>query len=208
MTTKRVERLTDHEYDGIQEYDNPTPGWWNWLFIGTILLCFPYTILYHYGVIGWDIHEAHTQETADYARRMFGDMKLKGDTATVMAYTVQKEWLALGESVFRGNCASCHGPDGAGLIGGGVNLTDDHYKNCKNAGDLARVIAEGANNGAMPAWKARLHPNEVVLAASYVATLRGKNLVSPRGAAEGEVIPPWPKVETPPATKPAEAGKK
>ena len=29
--------LLDHEYDGIREYDNPTPGWWVMLFILTII---------------------------------------------------------------------------------------------------------------------------------------------------------------------------
>ena len=43
----------------------------------------------------------------------------------------------------------------------------------------------------MPAWRNRLHPNEVVLVAAYVATLRGKNLPSPRPP-EGEIIPPGP----------------
>ena len=31
------ERLMDHEYDGIQEYDNPTPGWWNLVFFLSII---------------------------------------------------------------------------------------------------------------------------------------------------------------------------
>ncbi|MBI5865452.1 MAG: c-type cytochrome [Planctomycetes bacterium] len=209
MGTQSVDRLTDHEYDGIQEYDNPTPGWWNWLFWATILLCFPYTLLYHFGRIGWNIEEAYTQEQAANARLMFGDLKLTGDTETVMKYTVQPDWLAVGAAVFSANCANCHARDGAGMVGGGVNLTDDHYKNVKTPGDLARVIADGANNNAMPAWKTRgLHPNEIVLAASYVATLRGKNLPSPRGAPEGVVIPPWPKVETPAASAPAPAAQK
>jgi cytochrome c oxidase cbb3-type subunit 3 len=29
--------LTDHSYDGIQEYDNPMPGWWVWLFVATVV---------------------------------------------------------------------------------------------------------------------------------------------------------------------------
>lgn len=28
--------VTGHEYDGIEEYDNPMPGWWSWIFAATI----------------------------------------------------------------------------------------------------------------------------------------------------------------------------
>jgi hypothetical protein len=54
----------------------------------------------------------------------------------------------------------------------------------------------------MPAWKARLHPNEVVLVAAYVAKKRGQNLPSTRQP-EGEVIPPWPTALSAPAATPA-----
>lgn len=30
------DRILEHNYDGIQEYDNPTPGWWHWLFWASI----------------------------------------------------------------------------------------------------------------------------------------------------------------------------
>jgi cytochrome c oxidase cbb3-type subunit 3 len=73
----------------------------------------------------------------------------------------------------------------------GPNLTDEYYKNVKQLIDVARVIQEGAANGSMPAWKSRLHPNEIVMVAAYVANLRGKNLKGPRGQ-EGQAIPPWP----------------
>jgi cytochrome c oxidase cbb3-type subunit III len=41
------------------------------------------------------------------------------------------------------------------------------------------VIADGAGNGAMPAWRNRLHPNELLLVSAYVASLRGQNLPRP-----------------------------
>jgi cytochrome c oxidase cbb3-type subunit 3 len=72
----------------------------------------------------------------------------------------------------------------------GPNLTDDYYKNVKQITDIAEVIKNGAAGGSMPAWKTRLHPNEVVLMAAYVAGLRGKNLKG--RPPEGEKIPPWP----------------
>jgi len=74
-------------------------------------------------------------------------------------------------------------------------MTDDYYKNIKRLGDIPKVIQDGAANGAMPAWKNRLHPNEIVMVAAYVASLRGQNKPGPR-AAEGSVIDPWP--EAPP----------
>ena len=29
------EELLSHNYDGIQEYDNPIPGWWHMIFLGS-----------------------------------------------------------------------------------------------------------------------------------------------------------------------------
>jgi len=53
------------------------------------------------------------------------------------------------------------------------------------------VIKEGAKAGAMPAWGNRLHPNEIVLVSSYIASLKGTR--APGGKApEGEQIAgPW-----------------
>ena len=31
------DRLLDHDYDGIREYDNPMPRWWLWIFYATIV---------------------------------------------------------------------------------------------------------------------------------------------------------------------------
>ena len=70
---------------------------------------------------------------------------------------------------------------------GGPNLTDDYYKNVKQITDIAEVIKNGAAGGSMPAWRTRLHPNEIVLMAAYVAGLRGKNLRA--APPEGDKIP-------------------
>ncbi len=37
MAKSDEDRLLDHSYDGIQEYDNPLPRWWLWIFYATIL---------------------------------------------------------------------------------------------------------------------------------------------------------------------------
>jgi cytochrome c oxidase cbb3-type subunit 3 len=113
-------------------------------------------------------------------------LRMMGDT----------KWMALGANVFKNNCTACHGASAQGIVG--PNLTDDAWKNVKVLTDIPRVIANGAAGGAMPAWKTRLEPNELVLVASYVASLRGKNV--PGKPPEGEIIPPWP---TAPAASPA-----
>ena len=97
------------------------------------------------------------------------------------------EHLDVGGAIFQGNCAACHGLDGAGLTG--PNLTDESYIHVQKIGDLVDVISKGRNNGAMPAWENRLEPRQVALLATYVASLRGKN--RPGREAQGNLIAPW-----------------
>jgi cytochrome c oxidase cbb3-type subunit 3 len=141
--------------------------------------------------------EFETDVSDDLRKRFSTIGDLKPDEPTLVKYMANAEWKAVGASVFKTNCVSCHGPEAAGQVG--PNLTDDNWKNVQTIADIPKIILNGAAAGAMPAWKTRLHPNEVVLVAAYVASLRGKNLPGPRGP-EGSVIPPWP--IQPQATKP------
>jgi cytochrome c oxidase cbb3-type subunit 3 len=184
--------IDNHVYDGIQEYDNPLPGWWTNLFWVTIL----FSVVYLFA--GWTnpqlVNTRMTYESA-VTRQLEKQFASLGqlDTApgTLMSFLTDEEqtkWLKVGEAIFRTHCVSCHGRDGSGISG--PNLTDDHYKNIESIGDIPKVVTEGANKGAMPAWGNRLMTNEIVLVSSYVASLRGKDLSSTRPA-EGDVIEPW-----------------
>ncbi|MFT3787433.1 MAG: cbb3-type cytochrome c oxidase N-terminal domain-containing protein [Tepidisphaeraceae bacterium] len=113
--TENKDLVTEHAYDGIQEYDNPTPGWWNWIFIGSIAFA---AIYWFVTLLTPDLSpeaEYAAAETKD-AARSYGDYaKLSPDATTLVTLMQDKKALALGKSVFLTNCASCHGPKGQGL---------------------------------------------------------------------------------------------
>ena len=200
---------TGHEYDGIQEYDNPTPGWWVAIFIASIIFSVCYGIWYHAPMPDRSIHDNYDAEVTAVQKKRFAGMgTLQITEQNMLLWMAKPEYLAVGRSIFSQTCYQCHGTEGQGLSC--PNMTDDYYKNIKVLTYIPRVITNGAAAGAMPAQGALLHPNEIALVAAYVASLRGKNLPSPRPP-EGTVIAPWPKLEvtTQPATQtqPAEGPK-
>src|SRR5690606_1713092 len=70
--------------------------------------------------------------------------------------------LAAGQQVFQSACVACHGDDGRGGHGGGIDL--------RNASDFAlvvSVIAQGRNN--MPALGAVFTPEQLRDVAGYVS---------------------------------------
>jgi cytochrome c oxidase cbb3-type subunit 3 len=182
--------LTGHDYDGIQEYDNPLPGWWKWLFVASIVLTPPYLFWYHNGAQGRSVADQFDRALAANLQLQFAEIgELTADRENVVKFLYEENWLQVGKAVFKTHCVSCHGKDGGGLVG--PNLCDDSYKNVKDIGDILTVLQKGANAGAMPAWSNRLSTNEIVLASSYVASLRGSSPAVAK-AAEGRVIDPWP----------------
>jgi cytochrome c oxidase cbb3-type subunit 3 len=181
--------LTDHAYDGIQEFDNPTPGWWTWIFILSIVFSACYFLLVTVlgggqlsPIAGYD-----RAYTADLRKQFAAFGELKPDGETILRLAHDEKALKVGESIYVTNCVSCHARDGTGISG--PNMTDDAYLNVVQPVDLIDVVTKGRKNGAMPAWANRLQPNEIVVVSSYVASLRGKNL--PGKTPEGNVAPEW-----------------
>mgnify|MGYP003387020675 FL=1 len=187
-TSPPLERpLDDHTYDGITEYDNPTPGWLHAIFLASILFSVFYVITYEFGDALPTIHQICQDEENAVNTRLFGDLgDLKPDEPTIARLMGEPKWMAMGASIYRANCGSCHGPEAQGNDVG-PNMTDSFYKNVKTLADFPIVIRGGANNLAMPAWKGRLSENQIILMSSYMAALRGQN--KPGRAPENVEIP-------------------
>jgi cytochrome c oxidase cbb3-type subunit 3 len=193
MADSEYDKFFEHEHDGIREYDNPLPGWWNWLFVASIVFSIWYFVYYHIGV-GPSIHERYDAAAVAQLERQLGSFgTLNPDDVTIMRLLAEKPEMiqALG-GMFRGNCAQCHEPDGGGNIG--PNLTDDHWKNVRKPADIYTVIAEGIAGTSMPAWKNRFREPQMILLSAYVVSLRGTTPDAPREP-EGQVIDPWPTLE-------------
>lgn len=165
--------LTDHSYDGIQEFDNPMPGWWKMLFFLSILWSIGYWIYYENGITpDRSIIAAYDRAFAANLRQQFAEIgDLQPTRETILRFSDDPKWLKVGQAVFQTNCTSCHGTKAEGRVG--PNLTDEKWKNVKKVEDIAKVINNGAAGNAMPAWQNKLHPNEVVLLSSYLLSLQG-----------------------------------
>jgi len=45
-STRNPGKTTGHNYDGIEEYDNPLPAWWFWGFVLSIVFGIGYLLYY------------------------------------------------------------------------------------------------------------------------------------------------------------------
>lgn len=187
---------TGHAYDGIEEFDNPMPGWWKMGFWATIWFSVIYIPLNYSPMIDGSVHAIYEREKVANIKLQFAEIgELTADGKSVARFINKPSWLSVGQAVYKANCVQCHGPDAYGLIG--PNLADEAYKHIKNLDDIVDVLANGRANGSMPAWKNRMSVNELVMVSAYVASLRG-TAGGEGKAPEGRQIDPWPE---PPAEK-------
>jgi cytochrome c oxidase cbb3-type subunit 3 len=188
MADKDEDRLLDHSYDGIQEYDNPMPRWWVITFWATII----FSILYLLDVPGIGIGEGRLSEyNAEMARAEALRAKLEpaGGTPTpeaLAALVSDQTVLADGKQVFTTYCAACHRADGGGQIG--PNLTDDAWIHGGSLPEIRATINDGVLAKGMPEWGKVLKPSQVTSATVYVRSLGGTNPPNPK-APEGTKVP-------------------
>jgi cytochrome c oxidase cbb3-type subunit 3 len=167
----------DHEYDGIQEYDNPLPGWWRAGFWACIVFAAGYFLYFQVLHLGKTPDELYRVALADYDGRK--SLREAADAANVSEDILAKKAgdgtaLAQGAQVFAGHCVPCHTENGRGLIG--PNLTDLFQIHGSTRMDIYKTVHDGAPGTPMLAWGEQMPLNDVLAVAAFVTTLRGKNI--------------------------------
>ncbi len=163
-------KLLDHEIDGIQEYDNPTPGWLAALFIVSIIYSLGYVIYYPSfwfwpGTSGWSSTGQYEQQMAE-AEVKYAEFQVQA--VAIELHPEDPEVIALGTTLYRSNCAACHGLQGEGRVG--PSFTDGEWIYGESDADLVASIRDGRPKG-MPPWGQAMSNEDLAAVASFVRHL-------------------------------------
>ena len=178
------DRLIEHSYDGIQEYDNPMPRWWVTIFWITIA----FAIFYYINPFNTGLGRGSIAEyDADMAafRAAHPDNVGGGDAQQLMALVTRTSEVTKGKAVFAARCAVCHGADGGGLIG--PNLTDNAWIHGGTIDSIYITVNNGVLAKGMPQWGKILKPDEMSNTVAYIWTLYGTTPKTPK-APQGVVV--------------------
>ena len=164
-----------HVWDeNLEEYNNPMPKWWSWLFVITVVFAFVYLALYpglgnFKGMLGWtSVGQLKVEEAkADLTVKPMYD-KYKGMDFKVLAG--DKQAMETGKRLYLTYCMQCHGADARGAKGF-PNLTDSDWLYGGDAEQLVQTIAAG-RMGVMPPH-AQLGADTIKDLANYVRSLSG-----------------------------------
>lgn len=181
---KVTDQSFDHDYDGIKEYDNPLPQWWVWLFIGSVLWGIAYVPYYHFGMGGQLPGEAYEEDMAAWLLAHPPE-PLPDEEALAAMQAADPSLPTLGASIFASRCATCHAPDGGGLVG--PNLTDDFALHGWSRAAIVQTIHDGVRSKGMESWKNKLTRQELLAVGMHVYGLRGTSPAKPKPP-EGEPI--------------------
>lgn len=181
------DKLLDHSYDGIQEYDNPMPRWWLWGFYATIV----FSVAYYFLPLPFGEGPGAVAEyEAEVAKFKASQPESSGPGVSneqLLALASNPAQITEGKAVYDLNCAACHRADGGGLIG--PNLADNAWLHGGSPVEIHTTIAQGVLAKGMPAWDRILKPEQVNAVTAYVISLAGTNPPNPK-AAEGQPVEP------------------
>jgi cytochrome c oxidase cbb3-type subunit 3 len=219
MSKRKYDKpIAGHEYDGIQELNNPLPRWWLATFYGTILFAILYFGYYELG------NGPSQDETLDVAmakiegRYEENRAEAAEDLKPVEEIDVQSvmndsEAMARGKQEFDTKCMPCHGVHGEGTIG--PNLTDKYWIHSK--GDVEGILEsfrKGFPEKGMPPWDKLIPLEDHVPLAVYVMSLQGTDppnakepqgeLIEDTGDGEGGAEEPSKAMESDDNTTPEE----
>lgn len=186
---------TGHQWDGIEEFDNPMPRWWLWTFYATIIWGIGYTIAYPAwpmlssataGVLGWSTRgdvAAEIQAVEEANAPINAKLEAAELTAIAGDPELGSYAVSSGSAVFKTWCAQCHGSGAAGAKGY-PNLLDDDWLWGGTVEDIHETITHGIRNedsddarySEMPAFgrDELLEKEEIDQVVNFVMSLSGE----------------------------------
>lgn len=152
-TDTETERTTGHAFDGIEEYDNPLPKWWFYLYVATCVFALGYLALYpglgnYKGLLGWTSANQWEAEV-EAADEKYGEIYAQYGQTAIPELAQNQDAMKIGQRLFANNCSVCHGTAARGQVGF-PNLTDDDWLWGGEPEQILHSIAQG-RNGNMPA---------------------------------------------------------
>jgi len=178
LSVKRVPGSTvetmGHVWDGdLEEYNNPLPKWWMWLFYITLVFGAVYLALYpglgsFKGIFGWSQTGQYDGEQAK-AQARFGPIFEKYQKMELTQVAADPDAREMGQRLFLNYCAQCHASDGRGSKGF-PNLTDGDWLYGGEPEAIKTSIMEG-RGGMMPALAGALGEEGTKDVAHYVMSL-------------------------------------
>ena len=181
--------IKGHDYDGIQELNNPLPKWWLATFVGAIIFAIVYYVYFQLGPGPSSSQTLERRMESVKAAQSATTAAQSADDANydIKALLADKDALAVGKEQFMTICVACHGEHAEGSVG--PNLTDDYWIHSR--GDLKGIlqaIRNGFPEKGMPPWGAVVPPDAQAPLAAYVISLRGTNPPNAK-APQGQYVP-------------------
>lgn len=182
---------TGHEWDGIEEYNNPLPRWWFWLYVFTWIFGAVYLVLYPgvgdwKGILNWTSHNQYEKEVAK-ANEQYQPLYAKFAKMPIEQVAKDPQAQQIGKNMFDTYCIQCHGSDAKGSKGF-PNLTDHDWLWGGEPEKISETIEKG-RTGVMAAWGPQLGEERVKDVAHYVMSLsKGKDQYDEERAARGQAL--------------------
>ncbi len=171
------DETTGHEWDGIEELDNPLPFWWVGMFVVSIVFAIGYLIFYpglgnFTGAGGWTSAGEHDRAAARHEQR-FAPLYAELGAMQAEALVEDRMSMQVGRRLFLNHCATCHGSSAQGTRGF-PDLTDDEWI---WGGEFAAIKSSIANGrtAMMAPWQSALGDDGVRNVAHYVRRLSGQD---------------------------------
>ncbi len=190
---------TGHSWDGIKELNNPLPRWWLYVFYASIVWAIGYMIFMpaipalpgtgmtntpglrghsDRALVAQQVEALHTERATAASRLINASLsEIENDLS------LQQFALAMGESAFGDNCATCHGAGGRGAKGYPM-LADDIWLWDGTLEGIEYTLRHGIRHNedpdtrrnAMPAFgrDGLLTPKEIDDLVQYVLYLSGR----------------------------------